>query len=164
MPDAYANVGKVEDAFAWVRKVEIAQAVVDAMVELAYANVGNEEEALAIVSKVDEAYEYGTYDPRIDEVVVAMTFPLASTARSELVMPSPRDNWTIDVVARVDVPDTVKVLVPRFTALVAPVYGMYVAMMPEVEAKVDDAYANVGNEEEALAIDSYVVDPYAYVE
>ena len=93
-----------------------------------------------------------------------MTFPLASTARSELVMPSPRDNWTIDVVARVDVPDTVKVLVPRFTALVAPVYGMYVAMMPEVEAKVDDAYANVGNEEEALAIDSYVVDPYAYVE
>ena len=45
MPDAYANVGKVEDAFAWVRKVEIAQAVVDAMVELAYANVGNEEEA-----------------------------------------------------------------------------------------------------------------------
>ena len=37
-------------------------------------------------------------------------------------------------------------------------------MMPEVEAKVDDAYANVGNEEEALAIDSYVVDPYAYVE
>ena len=54
-----------------------------------------------------------------------MTFPLASTARSELVMPSPRDNWTIDVVARVDVPDTVKVLVPRFTALVAPVYGTY---------------------------------------
>ena len=44
--DAYANVGNVvEDAFAWVRKVEIAQAVVDAMVELAYANVGNEEEA-----------------------------------------------------------------------------------------------------------------------
>ena len=94
-----------------------------AKVPEAYVNVGNEEDALAMVSKVDEAYEYGTYDPRIDEVVVAMTFPLASTARSELVMPSPRDNWTIDVVARVDVPDTVKVLVPRFTALVAPVYG-----------------------------------------
>ena len=43
--DAYAKLGNVVEAFAWVRKVEIAQAVVDAMVELAYANVGNEEEA-----------------------------------------------------------------------------------------------------------------------
>ena len=96
---------------------------VDAKVDDAYANVGNEEEALAIVSKVDEAYEYGTYDPRIDEVVVAMTFPFASTARRLETRPLPRESCTILVVARVDVPDTVKVLVPRFTALVAPVYG-----------------------------------------
>ena len=43
-----------------VRKVEIAQAVVEDMVEDAYANVGNEEEAFAIVSKVLDAYAYGT--------------------------------------------------------------------------------------------------------
>ena len=43
-----------------VRKVEIAQAVVEDMVDDAYANVGNEEEAFAIVSKVDDAYAYGT--------------------------------------------------------------------------------------------------------
>ena len=48
------------DAFAMVRKVEIAQAVVEDMVEDAYANVGNEEEALAMVSYVEDAYAYGT--------------------------------------------------------------------------------------------------------
>ena len=43
-------VSYVVDAFAMVRKVEIAQAVVEDMVDDAYANVGNEEEAFAIVS------------------------------------------------------------------------------------------------------------------
>ena len=41
-----------------VRKVEIAQAVVEDMVEEAYANVGNEEEAFAIVSYVVDPYPY----------------------------------------------------------------------------------------------------------
>ena len=54
-----------------------------------------------------------------------MTFPLASTARRlETMTVTEGQVARYYVVARVDVPDTVKVLVPRFTALVAPVYGI----------------------------------------
>ena len=42
-------------------------------------------------------------------MVVAMTFPFASTARTDETSPLPRESALIDVVARVEVPATVKV-------------------------------------------------------
>ena len=76
-----------------------------------------------------------------------------------MVRPLPKVSWVIEVVARVVVPLTVTLpenVAPVSAAKVPDAYG-YVTI-------VDEAYANVGNEEEALAMVSYVVDPYPYVE
>ena len=50
----------------------------------------------------------------------------------------------MEVVAKVEVPLTWNLCAPRFTSDVPPVYGMKVDETHEVEAKVFDAYANVG--------------------
>ena len=55
----------------------------------------------------------------------------------------------MDVVASVEVPFTWNLCVPRLTSDVAPVYGIYVAVTNDVEAKVDEAYANDGKVLEA---------------
>ena len=68
-------------------------------VEVAYANVGN----------VEEAYVLVTYPLRRFAVEVAMTLPFASTASRLEASPSPRASELTVVVARVEVPSTVKV-------------------------------------------------------
>jgi len=123
--EAYANVGKVDEAYvfdtvpaAWAKVLEayayVGYAAMVAKVEVPYAKLGN----------VVEAYVLVTYPERRFAVEVAITFPFASTARRLEARPSPRASAVTDVVASVEVERTVKVCAPRFTLAVPPVYGM----------------------------------------